>query len=131
MSKISRKLSTRNGFGPIQKAPSEPPKQFDINSDFGWDVPQFSYTGEFELLYVLATSTLADKAGIRQISPLIGLMKLKYGNFGKKAPVSFVRIDSKLGLILPKMPDTKQWTQSLAPADCIYGLLVLMCEEER
>jgi hypothetical protein len=51
--------------------------------------------------------TLAEVAGIPQISPLISLMKLKYGNFGKKGSVSFVRIDSKLGLNLPNMPEDR------------------------
>jgi hypothetical protein len=89
----------------MPKAPSEPSEGFDINSAFDWDVPRFTHTRGLELLYVLANLTLAEEAGIRQISPLIGLMKLKYGNFGKKGSVSFVRIDSKLGLILPNMPE--------------------------
>jgi hypothetical protein len=88
MIELSRKFSARNGFGPIQKALSEPPKGFDINSAFDWGVPRFTHSRELELLYVLAYLTLAEEAGIRQISPLIGLMKLKYGNFGKKGSVS-------------------------------------------
>jgi hypothetical protein len=64
-------------FPSIQKAPSEPPKQFDINLDFDWEVPRFTYTRELELLHVLANLTLAKEAGIQQISALIGLMKLK------------------------------------------------------
>ena len=85
--------SRRNGFGPV---PIPPPIE---NNE---DVNMTRYRRLFSLLSNL---TAAEEAAIRQITPLISIVRLNHGNIGCKGNTSCVWQKSKLNLILPNLPE--------------------------
>jgi hypothetical protein len=59
---------------------------------------------ELELQFVLGQLSLAEEAAIRLNTPLVGLVRYKHGNIGRKGSVTFVRTQSKLALVAPNLP---------------------------
>ena len=49
-----------------------------------------------ELKRILSSMTCIEEAAIRQITPLISIVKLAYGNIGSKGNTIFMWNDSKL-----------------------------------
>jgi hypothetical protein len=85
----------RNGFG---GTPRVPPLQ-DVD-----DIVTHNIEKARELYNLLSTFTAAEEAAIRQITPLISIVKLKEGNIGAKGNTHLVWQQSKLQLILPNLP---------------------------
>ena len=81
---VCRVFSTRNGFGPIPRP-----------------VPN---TQHFELTALLASLTPGEEAAIRQVTPLVSIMRLKHGNIGSKGTTTCVWQQSKINAILPNLP---------------------------
>ena len=52
--------------------------------------------------------TCIKEAAIRQITPLISIVKLSYGNIGSKGDTTCMWNDSKLSNILPNLPSKCQ-----------------------
>ena len=85
--------SQRNGFGPV---PIPPP--IENNEDV-------NMTRYCRLFFLLSNLTAAEKTAIRQITPLISIVRLNHGNIGCKGNTSCVWQKSKLNLILPNLPE--------------------------
>jgi hypothetical protein len=88
-------FSTRNGFG---GKPYFPPF-----NDLPLNVTQ-NIAKSRELSKLLSTFTSAEEAAIRQITPLISIVRLKEGNIGAKGNTHLVWQQSKLQLVLPNLP---------------------------
>ena len=52
--------------------------------------------------------TCIEEAAIRQITPLISIVKLAYGNIGSKGNTTCMWNESKLSTILPNLPSKCQ-----------------------
>ena len=89
----SRTFATRNGFGPVPIPPV-----FDKNENN-------NVTMYRELYHLLSTFTGAEEAAIRQISPLISIVRFPHGSLGSKGNTTCVWQQSKLNLILPNLPE--------------------------
>jgi hypothetical protein len=63
-----------------------------------------SHLREVEFHYILGQLSIAEESAIRQITPLISIVKLKHGNVGRKGVVSCVQQSSLLNRILPNLP---------------------------
>jgi hypothetical protein len=63
-----------------------------------------SHLREVEFHYILGQLTVAEESAIRQITPLISIVRLKHGNVGRKGVVSCVQQSSNLNKILPNLP---------------------------
>ena len=90
---FARSLSARNGYGPIYKYPDVRLNE-DINVSNGR-----------RLQDLLLSLTCAEEAAIRQITPLVSLMRLSTGSISMKGNTSCVWQDSKLNLVLPNLPN--------------------------
>ena len=53
--------------------------------------------------------TCIEEAAIRQITPLISIVKLAYGNIGSKGNTTCMWNESKLSTILPNLPSKCQY----------------------
>ena len=53
--------------------------------------------------------TCIEEAVIRQITPLISIVKLAYGNIGAKENTTYMWNESKLSTILPNLPSKYQY----------------------
>ena len=62
-----------------------------------------------ELKLILSTMTCIEEAAIRQITPLISIVKLAYGNIGSKGNTICMWNESKLSTILPNLPSKYQY----------------------
>eukprot|EP00984_Skeletonema_dohrnii_P031047 scaffold23084_cov153-Skeletonema_dohrnii-CCMP3373.AAC.2 len=85
-------FSVRNGFGPAHTVPEESPDE-DENIRLSR-----------ELHGLMSSLTAVEEAAIRQISPLISILRLTSGNIGSKGNTSCVWQHSKLTKILPNLP---------------------------
>ena len=85
-------LSRRNGFGSVFL---QPPQMVNENPNV---------TRARELFELLSTFTAAEEAAIRQITPMISIVRLAQGNIGSKGNTSCVWQQSKLNTILPNLP---------------------------
>jgi hypothetical protein len=94
---LGYKFSQRNGFGPV---PTMPPLS---------DHESRHFVVARELQELLSTFTSAEEAAIRQIVPMISIVRLSQGNIGAKGNTSCVWQDSKLNLILPNLPEECQF----------------------
>ena len=100
MNQLGHKLCTRNGFGPVEyfhhKNYTEkiPPNVIDD--------PNYRICHQLHCL--LTDITLAEEAAIRQITPLISIVRLTHGNCATKGNTSCVWQESKLNLVLPNLP---------------------------
>lgn len=89
-------FTTRNGFGgkvmlpPIDSI-SDPDVLTNINKSK-------------ELASLFFSFTAAEEAAIRQITPLLSIVRLKEGNIGAKGNTHLVWQQSKLSLLLPNLP---------------------------
>lgn len=64
-----------------------------------------SNAAKFRELHTLLNSfTSAEEAAIRQITPLVSIVRLAHGNIGAKGNTTCVWQQSKLNLILPNLP---------------------------
>ncbi len=70
--------------------------------------PEIMSTVEFQtserLKALLHSFTVVEEAAIRQITPLISMLRLKGGNIGSKGNISCVWQKSKLASVLPNLP---------------------------
>ena len=89
----SRTFATRNGFGPVPNPPV-----FNKNQNKNVTIYR-------ELYHLLSTFTGAEEAAIRQISPLISIVRFPHGSLGSKGNTTCVWQQSKLNLILPNLPE--------------------------
>ena len=87
---LCRKFSSRNGFGP---GPLYDVLSIDPNVQHAT-----------EMRHLLSTCTLIEEAAIRQITPLVSILKLAQGNIGTKGNTSCVWINSKIATVLPNLP---------------------------
>ena len=62
-----------------------------------------------ELKLILSSMTCIEEAAIRQITPLISIVKLAYKNRGSKGNTTFMWSDSKLSNVLPNLPSKCQY----------------------
>ena len=83
-------FSQRNGMGPM---PVIPPAAVDVE-----EPPQL--TAARELRQLLSTLTSAEEAAIRQICPMISIVRLGQGNLAAKGNTSCVWQRSRLNLVL-------------------------------
>ena len=91
---FARSFSTRNGFGPTHVM-NPTPIENNHNANFE----------KCRRLHELMQSlTAAEEAAIRQITPLISIVRLDHGNLATKGNTSCVWQQSKLNLILPNLP---------------------------
>lgn len=81
---LPRPFSIRNGFGPVPKP-----------------VPG---TQAWRLREMLRALTPSEEAAIRQITPLLSIVRLKHGNIGTKGHTACAWQKSKLSTILPNLP---------------------------
>ena len=86
------KFSQRNGCGPVPTMP--PPTDNDSNA----------LVRAREMQPLFNSLTAAEEAAIRQITPLISIIRLKHGNLGTKGNTSCVWQQSKLNRVLPNLP---------------------------
>jgi len=64
-----------------------------------------SNAAKFRELHTLLNSfTSAEEAAIRQITPLVSIVRLAHGNIGSKENTTCVWQQSKLNLIMPNLP---------------------------
>ena len=92
---LSRIFSFRNRFGPSFS--------YDINSID----PNVKIA--IESKRNLSSMTCIEEAAIRQITPLISIVKLVFGNIGSKGNTTCMWNDSKLSNILPNLPSKCQY----------------------
>ena len=89
-------FSRRNGFGMRRKSADN------------MISPEIMSTVEFQtserLKALLHSFTVVEEAAIRQITPLISMLRLKGGNIGSKGNISCVWQKSKLASVLPNLP---------------------------
>jgi hypothetical protein len=83
----------------MPKIPLEAPSGFTLQVG----IP-ISHLREVEFHYILGQLTVAEESAIRQITPLISIIRLKRGNVGRKGVVSCVQQSSNLNKILPNLP---------------------------
>ena len=99
---ISRKFSSRNGFGPVSVIPFGVPPGFDLMSPV---IKNDTFDREIELRYVLSQLTAAEESAIRMVAPLATIVRLKHGNIGRVGTVACVWQDVKpLLIVLPTLP---------------------------
>ena len=91
--RYSRKFARRNGFGPVPLPPA-----FDENQNNNVNMYR-------ELHDLLTSFTGAEEAAIRQITPLISIVRFPHGSLGSKGNTTCVWQQSKLNLILPNLPE--------------------------
>ncbi len=91
--RLGRMFSRRNGFGKREFIPIPVRLESDIN---------FNIARELQLL--LKDFTVVEEAAIRQITPLISMLRLKGGNIGSKGNISCVWQKSRLANVLPNLP---------------------------
>ena len=92
-------FSTRNGYGPVPDYSSYPnPDSIPI---YTTDLPLLSV----KLYHLLNSLTPAEEAAIRRIIPLLSLVRLSHGNIGSRGSVHCVWVQSKLGKVLPNLPE--------------------------
>lgn len=84
---LARQFSARNGYGPVPLLPVP-------------GAPQWAA----ELGTLLGTLTCAEEAAIRQVTPLLSVIRLAHGNIGVRGNVSCVWQKSKLNRVLPNLP---------------------------
>ena len=85
-------FSVRNGFGPAYTVP-------DVQ--VGESIQQ---QNSRELHALLSSLTAVEEAAIRQICPLISILRLTNGNIGSRGNTSCVWQKSKLSVVLPNLP---------------------------
>ena len=85
-------FSVRNGFGPAHTVPEESPDEVE------------NIRLSRELHSLMSSLTAVEEAAIRQISPLISILRLTSGNIGSKGNTSCVWQHSKLTQVLPNLP---------------------------
>lgn len=88
----ARSFSRRNGFGPSIVYPA-----LSDNEDT-------NVTKARKLYDLLSSFTPAEEAAIRQITPLLSIVRLAQGNIGTKGNTSCVWQESKMATILPNLP---------------------------
>ena len=84
---FARSFSFRNGFGPTHKYPLQT------------YVENMNITNGRRLQSILMSLTSAEEAAIRQITPLVSLVRLSTGSIGMKGNTSCVWQQSRLNLI--------------------------------
>ena len=89
---FARSFSFRNGFGSVHLYP----KSFE-GEDPNFDVGR-------ELQDVMLSLSCAEEAAIRQITPLVSLVRLSTGSISMRGNTSCVWQESKLNIILPNLP---------------------------
>ena len=90
---FARSFSFRNGFGPAYKYPTQT------------FVENMNITNGRRLQSLLMSFTSAEEAAIRQITPLVSLVRLSTGSIGMKGNTSCVWQQSKLNIVLPNLPN--------------------------
>ena len=91
--KFARCFAFRNGFGPVPYPPPQSPNEDE------------NFTIYRKLHSLMKSLTAAEEAAIRQITPLISIVRLTHGNIGSKGNTGCVWQQSKLNLILPNLPE--------------------------
>ena len=89
---FARSFSFRNGFGQTHIYPP-----FQIDEDI-------NITKGRRLQFLLSSFTAVEEAAIRQITPLISLVRLSTGSISSKGNTSCLWQNSSLNLILPNLP---------------------------
>ena len=92
---LSKTFSQRNQFGPSFT--------YQIN------VTNRNVSIAIELKYILSSMPCIKEATIRQITPLVSIVKLAHGNIGSKGNTTCMWNQSKLCTILPNLPNTCQY----------------------
>lgn len=116
---LARPFSARNGFGTIPRQPTHP---VDI-----------------ELRGLLDSITVAEEAAIRQITPLVSVVRLNHGNIGSRGNSTCVFQSSRVNTLLPNLPSeckivVVEWRQGTGRElrsyqfrrDVIHRILVLL-----
>ena len=85
-------FSQRNGFGPV---PSIPGPFKNKNNNI--------YIAR-ELQILLLSLTAMEEEAIRQVTPLISILRLSHGNIGSEVNTRFVWKKLKLNIIVPDIP---------------------------
>ena len=88
---LSRIFSFRNQFGP------------SISNVIDNNYPNVGIA--IELKDILSSMTCIEEAAIRQITPLISIVKLAHGNIGSKGNTTCMWNQSRLCTILPNLPN--------------------------
>ena len=89
----ARTFSRRNGFGPVPVPPV-------FNENENANVKMYR-----ELHDLMNRLTGAEEAAIRQITPLISIVRFSHGSLGSKGNTTCVWQQSQLNLILPNLPE--------------------------
>ena len=108
MNVLGRKLSFRNGFGKVIYYNEK--DYIDKLPPSIRDDPNVMLC--HELHYLITDITLAEEAAIRQITPLISIVRLTHGNIATKGTTHCVWQQSKLNTVLPNLP-----------SECCYVLI--------
>ena len=98
---VSRKFSSRNGFGPFPRTVTDCPDGYSIANTSSYLTLMPSH-----IHHLLGISTLAEEAAYRQITPIITLIRMKGNNLARKGVVSLVHQESKLQKVLPNLPQS-------------------------
>ena len=72
-------------------------------------VPNRNITIAIELKQILSSMSCIEEAAIRQITPLVSIVKLAHGNIGSKGNTTCMWNESSLCTILPNLPSTCQY----------------------
>ena len=89
---FARSFSFRNGYGPA----------FIYPKSFEGEDPNFIIGRELQ--EIMTSLTCVEEAAIRQITPLVSLVRLSTGSISMKGNTSCVWQQSKLNIILPNLP---------------------------
>ena len=89
---FARSFSFRNGYGPA----------FIYPKAFEGEDPNFIIGRELQ--EIMTSLTCVEEAAIRQITPLVSLVRLSTGSISMKGNTSCVWQQSKLNIILPNLP---------------------------
>ena len=115
---LPRTMSERNGYGPgpvvVETVPDEDDDEEEEAEDGTGISPIYGThasaiarsisSHERELHYLLSILTAAEEAAIRQITPLVSLVRLQHGNFGIKGNATCVWQRSQINKVLPNLP---------------------------
>ena len=115
MNQLGHKLCTRNGFGPVE---------YFHHKNYKDKIPRNAiedpnYKICHQLHCLITDITLAEEAAIRQITPLISIVRLTHGNCATKGNASCVWQESKLRTVLPNLPK-----------ECCYVLIRYMSKRK-
>ena len=107
------RFSEKNGFGVIQRPALEtslssvvprPPQIYPDNLDPGTLQYEY-YNDHITLQLLLSNATNAEEAAICPIAPAFSIIHLTAGNIASRGNTSCLLQESRLGLILPNLPE--------------------------